>query len=259
MSVNCLMLWCWSNALPSTDYIYYKFPPPMKLIGMHVIRYGWLTLAPLALLGADYDDASQPAYNDGWENLEDGSTEGDGLGGWVFDESTVRFGENIGIETSALRKGGDNIDSDGSAFMLHDRNGQFVELYRFFDPAGLNPGETFSIELIVNGEAGYQGLDLRNEHDQTIFNFNGGVEPYTVSKAKSGDGALELNTKTRALFQLSFQQQSDGGEWQISEAGGRKVLARGEYQGRARSIRLYAGDQGSAIANALFFNRLVIK
>ncbi|GHC06678.1 hypothetical protein [Cerasicoccus arenae] len=232
----------------------------MKDFGIRFTHYAWVTLAPLTLAGADYDDAAQSTYTDGWERLEDGSTEVNGLGGWVFEENNIFNGGNIGIETSALRNSGDNIDTGGVAFKLHDADGKFVELYRFFDPSGLQQGEIFSIEIAINSEEGYQGLDLRNSQNQTIFNFNGGAEAFTVNKTKSGDGVLDIDGSPRVLFHVEITQESDGeGSWLIRQFGHRSVLARGEFLGRVRSIRLYAGDQGSQAANALFFNRLEIQ
>ncbi|MEO0796878.1 MAG: hypothetical protein AAFX93_17085 [Verrucomicrobiota bacterium] len=222
-------------------------------------RLIWLCLAPIALCGADYDDASQAAYMDGFDRLDDGSTQVDGLGGWVFDEGALSNGYNIGIDSSATSRRAEHIDTDGTAFKMHDRNGRFLELFRFIDPSGLAVEEALSIEVIINGEMGFQGLDLRDEANETIFNLNGGAGPYEVSQAAAGNGALDIEFNERAVFCLEFFQVTESvGHWIILQRGRHGVLARGSYKGQARSLRLYAGEQGMHDSNALFFNRLQI-
>ncbi len=208
----------------------------------------------------DFDDASQPAYADGWQNFDDGSLNPNGLGGWVFGGNAVD-GTTIGIESSAGLGGGSGaIDSSGVAFKVHDTSGGFVDLFRFFDPDGLNPGETFSLDMAVNFRGGFKGIDLRGTPgDPTIFNFNIGGDDYSVSQAASGNGSIGNAYSSDTVFTLAFTQTSlAGGTWSITRSGGISDFDTGTYTGRARSFKLYSGDQGSFGEDALYVNNLQI-
>ncbi|MGE9295836.1 MAG: hypothetical protein ACQKBV_06075 [Puniceicoccales bacterium] len=225
-----------------------------------ITRLATVVLIPVGLVAADYDDAGQSAYYDGWQLYDDGSLEPGGLGGWVFDEASVVHGQNIDIASSAGSPGDESIDTRGVAFKLHDTQGKYLELYRFFDPDGLKTNESFTLELSINGEMGYQGMDLRNNDNQTIFNFNGGKGSFKVDKADTGNETLDVDHVARAIFLLEFHQSSeDGGRWSIRQRGKPGELARGRYAGVARSIKLYGGDQKRNAAGAMYFNRMEIR
>ena len=208
----------------------------------------------------DDDNAGRPVYADGWQNFDDGSTNPDGLGGWVLGGGATDPG-TIGIASSAGLGGGSGaIDSAGVAFKVHDPTGGFVDLFRFFDPAGLDAGETFSLDMAVNYRGGYKGIDLRSDSgDATIFNFNIGGDDYAVSQAASGNGSIGNAYSNDTVFHLEFSQTSlVGGTWSITRSGGVADYDTGTYTGRARSFKLYSGDQGSFGEDALYVNNLQI-
>ncbi len=208
----------------------------------------------------DSDDASAAVYADGWNNFDDGSTSADGLGGWVLggsasDPSTIGIGSSTG-----LGGGSGAIDSAGVAFKLHDTSGGYVDVFRFFDPAGLDAGQTFSMDMAVNYRGGYKGMDLRSDSgDATIFNFNIGGDDYSVGSAASGNGSIGNAYSSDTVFHLEFTQTDlTGGVWSITRSGGVADFDTGTYTGRARSFKLYSGNQGTAGEDAIYYNNLLI-
>lgn len=208
----------------------------------------------------DSDDASAAVYADGWDNFDDGSINPAGLGGWVLgggavDPSTISIASSAG-----LGGGSGTIDSSGVAFKIHDTSGGFVDMFRFIDPSGLNAGETLSIDMAVNFRGGFKGIDLRSDAgDATIFNFNIGDDDYSVSQATTGNGSIGNAYSSDTVFNLSFSQTTlTGGTWSITRGGGVADFDSGTYSGRAKSIKLYSGSQGSFAEDALYVNNLLI-
>jgi hypothetical protein len=210
--------------------------------------------------GIDSDDASAAVYADGWDNFDDGSVNPNGLGGWILGGGAVD-GSTIDI-TSSLGIGGGSgaIDSAGVSFKLHDTSGGFVDVFRFFDPSGLDAGETLSLDMVVNFRGGFKGIDLRSDAgDATIFNFNIGGDDYNVDQAASGNGSIGNAYSDDTVFSLAFTQTSlAGGTWSIARSGGVTDLDSGTYAGRAKSFKLYSGSQGSFGQDALYVNNLAI-
>ena len=210
--------------------------------------------------GIDYDDAGAAAYADGWDQYDDGSVNPNGLGGWVLGGNAID-GSTIAITSSTSVGGGSGaIDSAGVAFKVHDPSGNYVDLFRFFDPAGLDAGETFSIDMAVNYRGGFKGMDLRSDAgDATIFNFNIGGDDYSVDQAATGNGSIGNAYSSDTVFHLAFTQTSlAGGAWAITRTGGVSDYDTGTYTGRAKSFKLYSGDQGSFGEDALYVNNLAI-
>jgi hypothetical protein len=220
--------------------------------------------ASIAQVGAtpvlvDSDDASASVYADGWNNFDNGSINPNGLGGWVLgggasDPSTIGIASSLG-----LGGGSGVINSSGVAFKLHDTSGGFVDVFRFFDPAGLNVGETFSMDLAVNFRGGFKGMDLRDTSDSTVFNFNIGGDDYRVNQAASGNGSIGNAYSNNTTFALSFTQTTaTGGDWTVVRGGAIGGSLSGKFSGTARSFKLYSGSQGSAPENAIYYNNMRI-
>lgn len=219
-----------------------------------------LTTGVSQAAGIDSDDASAAVYADGWDQFDDGSINPNGLGGWILGGGAVD-GSTIGI-TSSLGIGGGSgaIDSAGVAFKLHDAAGGFVDVFRFFDPSGLDAGETFSLDMAVNFRGGFKGIDLRSDAgDATIFNFNIGGDDYNVDQAATGNGSIGNAYSDDTVFHLDFTQTSlAGGTWSITRSGGVADFDSGTYSGRALSFKLYSGSQGAFDQDALYVNNLAI-
>ncbi|WP_428388477.1 hypothetical protein [Mucisphaera sp.] len=207
-----------------------------------------------------FDDASAAAYIDGWDNFDDGNTGGGpGMGAWVFGGGAVT-GVNVDISSSLGVGGGTGaIDSDGKAFKIHDTSGNFVDIFRFLDPDGLDAGQVFSMDMAVNFRGGFKGMDLRDSSDATVFNLNIGGDDYTVSQATSGNGSLGNAYSNDTVFSLEFVQTSlAGGTWTVTRSGGINDVDSGTYTGRARSIKLYSGSQGSFGEDAIYYNNFSV-
>ena len=209
----------------------------------------------------DDDNAARPVYADGWGQYDDGSTNPDGLGGWVLGGNATDPG-TIGIASSlGLGSGSGAIDSAGVSFKIHDTSGGFVDLFRYVDPAGLNAGEILSLDIAVNYRGGFKGIDLRSDSgDATIFNFNIGGDDYTVGQAETGNGSIGNAYSSDTVFHLEFSQTTlAGGTWSITRSGGIADYDAGTYTGRARSMKLYSGSQGTFGEDALYVNNLAIE
>ncbi|MEM7680487.1 MAG: PEP-CTERM sorting domain-containing protein [Planctomycetota bacterium] len=212
-----------------------------------------------ALILVDSDDAGAAVYADGWGLFDDGSVNPGSLGGWVLGGNASDPG-TIDITSSTGLGAGGAIDSAGVAFKVHDTTGGFVDLFRFFDPDGLEAGQTFSMELAVNFRGGFKGMDLRSDAgDATIFNFNIGGDDYTVSSAATGNGSVGADYAPDTVFSLSFTQVDlTGGTWSITRSGGVSDFDSGTYTGRAKSIKLYSGGQGTAGEDAIYYNNFQV-
>ncbi|QDU70499.1 hypothetical protein [Mucisphaera calidilacus] len=207
-----------------------------------------------------FDDASAAAYSDGWDNFDDGNTGGGpGMGGWVFGGNAVS-GTTVDIASSAGLGGGvAAIDTDGKAFKIHDTSGGFVDVFRFFDPEGLDAGQVFTMEMAVNFRGGFKGMDLRGTDTSTIFNLNVGGDDYTVGQATTGSGSLGNAYSNDTRFTLEFVQTTlAGGEWTVTRSGGIDDVDTGTYTGRAGSIKLYSGSQGSFGEDAIYYNNFSV-
>jgi len=206
----------------------------------------------------DSDHADHPAYRDGWQSGDDGSTEPSGFGGWIMGAGAIE--PKTTVESSiGLGAGEGTIDRNHRAFRLHDPGGGYVDVFRFLDPLGLEVGETLSFDLAVNYRGGYKGVDARDGDEQTILNFNIGNDDYAVDRASSGNGSLGNTYAADTVFRLAFTQRSgDGGAWTITRGGGVSSTTSGTYAGRIRSLKFYSGGQRDLPEDALYFNGLVI-
>jgi hypothetical protein len=217
-----------------------------------------LAISCISLLAQDVDSdqADRDAYKDGWTSGDDGSTSPASLGAWVLGENAKEA--NIAIAGSAgLGSGKAEIDTGGVAFRLHDPAGGNVDVFRFIDPAGLETGETLSIDLAVNFRGGYKGVDARDGDDATVFNFNIGGDDHVVDKAATGNGSIGDTYDAHTVFTITFKQVSDTeGSWTIVRGGGVTGTTSGTYSGRIRSLKIYNGGQGAEPENALYFNKL---
>lgn len=216
------------------------------------------TAAQAALIGAD--NAAATAYDDGWDNLDDGTAGGDAdaFGQWFLGGDGIH---SIGDSTQLSGGSGGDINSSGESFRLQSIDGSYADAFRFLDPAGLTIGQTFSIDLAVNFRGGFKGIDLRSADagDPTIFNFNIGGDDYNVDQAATGNGSIGNAFSNNTVFHLEFAQTSAaGGTWSITRSGGVADFDTGTYTGVARSIKLYIGGQGNAPEDDLYVNNLEI-
>lgn len=243
------------------------FPPSYQTLlnrNMKKLTYPLLViLSLLALSTAAHaategtDNASATAYNSGWTDGTDGSITGPGAyGQWFLNADTADIIHEI-ASVSSLSANPPSLDTSGESFRMVGQNGQEATAFRFIDPAGLDIGQTFSIELAVNFRNGFKGIDLRGTADETIFNFNIGGDDYVVNNATTGNGSIGDTYSDNTLFTLGFEQTSAlGGNWTIARSGGVSDFDSGTYTGLARSIKLYVGSTDGTNADAFFANSL---
>lgn len=225
-----------------------------------LLPFGILAIActPTASGGADEDQADRPAYKDAWTADDDGSTSPGSIGSWVLGEN-AKYPNTAIASSTGLGNGKSDIDTGDLAFKLHDLTMGYVDVFRFIDPAGLETGESLSIDIAVNFRGGYKGIDARDSKDATVFNFNIGGDDYVVDKAATGNGSIGNTYSPHTFFTITFKQETDTeGTWTIVRKGGVTGTNSGKYTGRLRSIKLYNGGQDSGGENALYFNKIRI-
>ncbi len=198
-----------------------------------------------------YDDASDSAYHDGWSSGDNG---GEGFGGWMFGDAAVGSASTA----SASSNGGSSyIDTGGRSFRLSDAHeaGAFIDVYRFLVD-DLQPGDSFSIDMDINFRAGYKGLRIRGEDDDTVlFNFEAANDDYIIHGVSSGGGSAGRSYHADTIFRIVLEQTSyAGGTWTITRTGGISGTMNGTFAGRVSSMQLYTYQAGKAPEEAILFN-----
>jgi len=213
--------------------------------------------ASASFITLDADDASRPAYDDGWDNFADGSIAPDLLGGWVFGGNAAG---NVSIASAAGNGGGASIDAAGESFRMLNPNGVFVDVFRFIDPAGLQPGQTLSFDLDVNFRSGFKGVDARRSDESNLFNLNIGGDDYVVNDVTTGGGSVGDDYNADTVFSIALDQTSStGGTWTVTRSGGINDVDTGTFSGVVRSLKFYSGGgQGDSSADAMYFNNFAI-
>lgn len=222
----------------------------------------WLILALAAGVSrADWvDRADDPAYNDGWQNADNGGGGGPGFGAWVFGGNAAG---HAFIGSSAGNGGATTIDSSGESFRLADADdsGAFIDVFRFLT-LDLQVGQTFSLDLDVNFRGGFKGLRVRDADDSTsLFRFEvgnpGTGDDYIVYDAASGSGSIGNAYSDNTLFNIALTQTSAGGGiWSVTRSGGIADLDTGTYNGTVSSIQLFSLFAGSTPQQDLYINNL---
>lgn len=258
----------WSLKARKHFDVYYKIRKTLKtnlrqVINMNakksilLIVTNVLLCAPFAFAATlGTDNASATAYDSGWTDGTDGSITGPGAFGQWFINTNTDIGHEVS-SVSSLGGGSTALDTSGRSFRMTGTNGQEATAFRFIDPAGLDAGQTFSIDLAVNFRNGFKGIDLRGSSDETIFNLNVGGDDYVVNSAATGNGSLGNAYDANTIFTIAFDQTSaGGGTWSIARSGGILDFDTGTYTGVARSIKLYVGSTDGNNQDALFANNL---
>lgn len=215
----------------------------------------------------DTDNADRPAYNDGWQNGDDGSLN-DGFGNWVFGGNAIS-GTTAVIASSTSNGGSSSIDSPTRSFGVLDNGSDFVDVFRFLDGGDLAAGQTFSLDMDVNFRDGFKGIRVRDADDSTaIFGFEastnvdgGGSDGYLVYSAATNNGSIGNDYSDNTQFNIQLMQTSaGGGTWSITRSGGISDFDSGTYNGTVSSFQLYSTDSASLSSpnNAVYFNNFAI-
>ena len=246
-------------------------PLSISLLTAGALLIGGTATSHAAALGTD--NVNQTAYDDGWQDGDDGSASGNAFSPWSLTTSTTGSGfagHFIGDSTQSDGGSGGNINVNGESFGMFGGPGGPTDTgeanaFRSFvggdgtTPTPLSVGQTFSIDIVVNFRNGFKGIDLRDTTDTTVFNFNIGGDDYVVNNAATGNGSIGNTYSGDTVFSLSFTQTSaGGGTWQIDRSGGVTDSDSGTYTGALQSIKLYVGNTDGGDANNLYANNLAI-
>ena len=210
----------------------------------------------------DDDNADRSAYDDGWDNFDDGSTNPDGLGGWVFG-GNVQPGD-LTIGTSTANGGLSSIDSPNRSFGVLDNNNGFVDVFRFLDGGDLSVGQTFSLDMDINFRGGFKGIRVRDSDDSTsIFVFEignqGSGDDHVVKDAATGNGSIGNSYSDNTQFHIELTQASSGGgTWSITRSGGINDFDTGTYSGAVSSFQLYSLGAGTDPLQTVYYNNFSI-
>lgn len=210
-----------------------------------------------------YDNAAQTAYDDGWQNFDNG---GFGWNVWVL-SSNAQLNSNASIASSTTlgASGGGNIDTSGRSFRLSDTtaSGSYIDVFRYV-PGDLLSGQTFSFDMQVNFRAGFKGINIRDTNDSTsIFKFEAGNpgtgDDYIVYNVTTGGGSIGNTYSSDTRFSISLTQTSlSGGTWTIARTGGVTSTSNGTFTGQVSSFQLFTVGAGSANQQAIFYNNFQI-
>jgi|OM-RGC.v1.010507090 PEP-CTERM putative exosortase interaction domain len=210
----------------------------------------------------DDDDANRAEYLNGWGQYDDASSNPSGFGGWVFDGVAATAGTTDPRYTIAssttLGPNATGIDSGGVAFKIHeDSPTGLAGASRFFDPSGLNVGETVSFQMAVNFTDGFKGFDLLDNASNNLLNLNVGGGAYNINNETTLIGAF-ASYQDNTYFTVDITQDSlSGGSFSILREGSVTESVTGTFTGLARSLKFYNG-QSTGPENALFVNNLSI-
>jgi len=233
---------------------------------------------PVRAAGFAFDNAAQPAYDDGWQTGDNGGT-GWG-GGWTFETGATGQGGSFVWTSTQNGFGSDpgndgDIDTGGRAWGLWWSGGQtlqsaFIAAERPFDGA-LSVGQTFRIDL-DNGLVAYHyrdangwvGFSLIHADGSAGFSFSfwGGNQYYGVNDfIPPGNTTVPFTDQgLRLEFTLtsaeSFSLTIDG----IGNDGpaGLPVTCTGSIFGELVGVRVFHHNAGFGSAADSFTNNIAI-
>ena len=215
-----------------------------------------ILLAGSVVAGTAHDDAADAAYNDGWQNGDNG---GSGFQDWVLGDWATNGVDRVGIGSSTSNEGADSIDTGGKAFYIQNVDGineNYISVYRYLND-DLDAGQTFSFDMDVNWRDGYKGIRLRNEDDNTaIFLIEVGGDASWVDNVVGGRTNIGSDYSDNTQYHVALEQTSTtGGTWSVTRSGGFIDFDAGSYTGTVSSIQLFSG--GTLITNdqnRIFYN-----
>ncbi|VGO15021.1 hypothetical protein PDESU_03601 [Pontiella desulfatans] len=217
-----------------------------------------IVLAGSVMAGSAHDDASDPAYADGWQNYDNG---GYGFGAWVMGYWATNGVDRIGIG-SATNNGGwyatNNIDTSARSFRIMNADGTsgYIEVLRYLN-TDLEAGQNFSFDFDVNWRNGWKGLRVRGEDDSTpIFLIEvGGDDGTFVDNVDGGRTNIGSAHSDDTQYHVVLEQTSAaGGTWTATRTGGITDSDTGTYAGKMSSIQLFSDGVSSDQWSDIYFN-----
>ncbi len=239
----------------------------MKLLIAEIwlVAFGLFALSgtsSAAVIGTDHAGAA--AYDDGFDNGDDGSITGDAAFGAWGETQNGGAGKFIGDSTNLASGAGADINMAGESFALFSfgDDGSFVNMARSFGSA-LSVGQTFSLDLAVNFRGGLKGFHLTDADANKLFSFTignlGGGDDYTVENAATGNGSIGDAYDANTAFSIMITQTSaGGGTWSITRSGGINDFDSGTYAGVAERFELFHFNGPGGSEQDLYVNNLSI-
>lgn len=225
-----------------------------------------LLLAPAMFAQVPNDNASNSAYNDGWQSGDNGGT---GFGAW-----TLSGGSNAGFFIGNSKNNGDgdgNNDGDinttgDNAWGLYANSGQTASAVRTFNSA-LSVGQTFTLRM-DNGwieGGGTVGFGLQNASSDNRFEFffiggaskyqrndNGGVQNTTLDFTDGGLTIVFTLTGADAYSATVTAYYDDNTSASDTFSG--TLLNSGAID----RLRLFNYNAGSGSQRDAFFNSIAV-
>lgn len=222
------------------------------------------------------DNASDPAYSDGWQQGDDGGT-GWG-GGWtinpnpntgnagVFVFTSTQNGDGLDNSTFGGVTGDGDIDSiGGNAWGMYGNGGGVSEAFRPFNGA-LSINQTFQIDMdngfIDSGGGQTVGMAMRdnNGNNRLEIYFQGGDANYTVNDGTEHDSLVGYGDEgMQILFLLTG---TDSYMVTLTHRDGATNTLSGTLGGVAgegiTNVRLFNANAGDGSSNNLYFNNMSI-
>lgn len=191
------------------------------------------------------DNASNPIYNDGWDNSDNGGT---GFGAWVL--STGVSNSSFFIGSSAQNAGGSsgNIDVGGKSFGIFANNAQTAaDAIRPLTGGSLSVGQTITLSIdsgfIQTGGAQGFGLQTSAGANRLEFFFSGGSNSFSLTD-NSGTNASGVQFTGNGLAISFTLTGADTYSMTVTPNGGSATPFSGTL----------AGTAGSGIGQMRFFN-----
>jgi hypothetical protein len=234
----------------------------MSMLLAGLVGSACLGLAQAAIVGTD--NASAAAYDDGFDDGDDGFITGDAaFGPWVESQSG-NAGKFIGNSTNLASGAGADINTAGESwgFFSFANDGSFVNMSRLFS-SGLTPGQTFSVDLAINFRSGLKGIHITDAAENRLFSFTvgnlGNGDDHTVENAATGNGSVGNAYDPVTIFSLAITQTSlAGGTWSLTRSGGIADFDTGTYNGVAERFELFHFNGPGGSEQDMYVNNLAI-
>jgi hypothetical protein len=212
-------------------------------------------------LGSD-NASNYASWNDG-DNL------GTGFTPWQIQLNPIGGGNAGNFLASSATDAFGDIDSSGKSFGMNGNpfpTNSNANAKRFLNNTGstqvlgrsfLLPGQYFKIDLTIAFRNGYKGMDLLDQNDSFLFNFNVENDIYSTTTNSN----LGWTYSQFSIFQLEVKQ-IDTNVYQIILTRGSDVYNSGNRTGQFSGIRLYVGNTvitADNQLNNLYFNNLLIQ
>lgn len=230
-----------------------------------ILAFGCATffLGTLASHGAlmASDNAGNTAYNDGWQNGDNG---GSGFGAWTFSNTSGDGSQNGAFRSSATggNQTGSQVSSGGSSWALYANSGQTANATRSFNGGALAVGQQLSLKMdngwINNGNS--VGFSLLNSSGANRFEFYfaGGNGAYTLNQV--GIGNLTGPGYTDSGLSVIFSQLAGNNfGLQVQVLGGSTYNYNGVLSASDISqIRFFNYSAGGGDNYNFYFNDLAV-